>query len=220
MNGAMPNRWRGEREEARVARDRRYLLTDDSRLLAGGRGTPVKLKAHLEKVKRAFRLPEVRGDLPRSIRGLWRADLFVGAPSREQWVATTLKTNASQLEGGAGIRIGVYPEERRGDGPSFDKSTREEQAMCRAVNGRAVCAPRGYHPWRPTMTSAPARSTRVVGARKAGSPRASARSLPQPLATGGAVVDVEIASQIPHIARLENFHAACRSAGSSFVAPV
>jgi hypothetical protein len=98
------------------------LLTDDSRLLAGGRGAPVKLKAHLEKVKRAFRLPEERDDLPRSIRGLWRADLFVGAPSREQWVATTLKTNANHLEGGPGIRIGVYPEERRGDGPSFDKT--------------------------------------------------------------------------------------------------
>jgi hypothetical protein len=58
--------------------------------------------------------------LPRSIRGLWRADLFVGAPAEDRWVATTLKINPAHLEGAPGIRIGIYPERRRDESPSFD----------------------------------------------------------------------------------------------------
>lgn len=98
------------------------LLTPESRLLVGSRGNPVKLRPYLERVKRAFTLPHERDQLPRSIRGLWRADLFVGAPAMDRWVATTLKTNPSQLEGAAGIRIGIFPEQSKGEGPSFDQA--------------------------------------------------------------------------------------------------
>jgi hypothetical protein len=97
------------------------LITPESRLLVGTRNSPVRLKAHLERVRKAFYLPEERRQLPRSIRGLWRADLFVGVPAQERWVATTLKTNPSQLEGAAGIRIGIFPEQRKGEPPSFDQ---------------------------------------------------------------------------------------------------
>lgn len=98
------------------------LLTADSRLLVGARGQPVKLKRHLDNVRRAFSGPKYREQLPRSIRGLWRADLFVGAPARDHWIATTLKTNPDHLEGAAGIRVGIYPERMKGEGPSFDSS--------------------------------------------------------------------------------------------------
>ncbi len=96
------------------------LLTEESRLLTGGQGRPVKLKKHLEAVRRAFSSTKIRARLPPSIRGLWRADLFVGAPSRDHWIATTLKTNPEALESAAGIRVGIYPERVRGEGPSFD----------------------------------------------------------------------------------------------------
>lgn len=96
------------------------LLTPESRLLVSSRGRPVKLKTHLDRVKRAFSVPHERERLPRSIRGLWRADLFVGAPAEDRWVATTLKINPAHLEGAPGIRIGIYPERRRGEAPSFD----------------------------------------------------------------------------------------------------
>jgi hypothetical protein len=98
----------------------RSLLTPESRLVVSERGRPVKLKTHLARVKRAFSVPEERELLPRSIRGLWRADLFVGAPAEDRWVATTLKINPAHLEGAPGIRIGIYPERRRDEPPSFD----------------------------------------------------------------------------------------------------
>jgi hypothetical protein len=97
------------------------LLTGESLLLAGNRGKPARLTRHLENARKAFSQEKYRELLPRSIRGLWRADLFIGSPSQEYWVATTLKTNASHLEGDAGIRIGIYPEQKKNEGPALDK---------------------------------------------------------------------------------------------------
>jgi len=96
------------------------LLTEDSRILAGRIGQPPKLKRYLARLVRAFQSPEYRELLPASIRGLWRADLFVGSPEEDRWVATTLKINPGDLEGGPGIRIGIYPERRRGERPMRD----------------------------------------------------------------------------------------------------
>jgi hypothetical protein len=98
------------------------LLTDESRILVGARGKPPKLKRHLEAVRKAFAAPEVRGDLPPSIRGLWRTDLFVGVIESQQWVATTLKINSNHLQGDAGIRVGIFPEADSEQAPSFDEA--------------------------------------------------------------------------------------------------
>jgi len=98
------------------------LLTDESRLLTGVKGQPAKFKRYIDTARRAFSSTQHRELLPRSIRGLWRADQFVGSVSQQKWVATTLKTNPSQLAGAAGIRIGIFPEERRGQSPAFDES--------------------------------------------------------------------------------------------------
>ncbi|MGA9487362.1 MAG: hypothetical protein WBV25_09860, partial [Methylocella sp.] len=43
------------------------------------------------------------------IRGLWKADLFVGFSDTDRWVATSVKINPTQLEGAAGLRIGIVP---------------------------------------------------------------------------------------------------------------
>lgn len=96
------------------------LFTPESTLLVGTANRPIKLERHLARVRRAFNQPEERTALPRSIRGLWRADLFVGTPAHDRWVATTLKTHSRDLEGAAGIRIGIYPEETAGESPSLD----------------------------------------------------------------------------------------------------
>jgi hypothetical protein len=85
------------------------VLTDESRLLYGTRGQPVKLKRHLGKLAGAFRNRQTRPALPYSIRGLWKADLFVGYTDSERWVATTVKITPTQLEGAAGLRIGIVP---------------------------------------------------------------------------------------------------------------
>jgi hypothetical protein len=96
------------------------LLTEESRILVGKKGQPPRLRKHLSTVAKAFASLKHRERLPQSIRGLWKADLFVGSIGSEQWVATTLKTNRRDLQSAPGLRIGLYPEERRGEGPRKD----------------------------------------------------------------------------------------------------
>jgi hypothetical protein len=85
------------------------ILTDESRTLAGGVGQPPKLLHRLNILAAAFRRPRARLALPSSIRGLWKADLFVGSLATQQWVGTSVKINPTLLEGAAGLRIGIVP---------------------------------------------------------------------------------------------------------------
>ena len=84
-------------------------LTEESRLLAGTRGQPAKLKRHIDSIAAAFRKREAREVLPWSISGLWRADLFIGYTDADRWLATTVKINPTQLQGDRGLRIGIVP---------------------------------------------------------------------------------------------------------------
>jgi len=85
------------------------ILTDDSRLLYGTRGQPVKLKRYLNSISGAFRNRRTRPALPWSIRGLWKADLILGYSESDRWLGTTVKINPTQLEGAKGLRIGIVP---------------------------------------------------------------------------------------------------------------
>jgi hypothetical protein len=85
------------------------MLTEDSRVLAGTVGQPPKLLKHLHTIAGAFRNARTRLALPSSICGLWKADLVLGYPEREQWVGTSVKINPAQLEGAPGLRIGIVP---------------------------------------------------------------------------------------------------------------
>ncbi len=72
------------------------LLTNESVLLSGTRGRPVKLKRHIVSAAREFRRRKggvAFSFLPQSIRGLWKADLFLGKPESDKWVGTTVKIN-------------------------------------------------------------------------------------------------------------------------------
>jgi hypothetical protein len=103
----------------------RDILTDTSRTLAGGVGQPPKLLRRLNVLAAAFRRPTTRLALPSSIRGLWKADLFVGSLSSQQWVGTTVKINPAQLEGAAGLRIGIVPTRQgRNDRVRIDDARR------------------------------------------------------------------------------------------------
>lgn len=98
-------------------------LTGESSLLYGGRGRPVKLQRHLQGISTAFRKPTARVALPQSISGLWKADLFVGAPDSDKWVGTTVKINRSALEGARGLRVGIVPaRENSSDAITVDES--------------------------------------------------------------------------------------------------
>lgn len=93
------------------------ILTDNSKLLPGTQARPTFLKRHIDNIALAMRRSSVAQSLPASIRGVWKADLFLGNPHTDYWVATTLKTNRAHIEEAAGLRIAIYPEERRNEEP-------------------------------------------------------------------------------------------------------
>ena len=84
-------------------------LTEDSYLLYGSKGRPVKLRGHIDNIAMAFRRPSARPALPYSINGLWKADLFLGFTDSDRWVGTSVKINEKHLESARGLRIGVVP---------------------------------------------------------------------------------------------------------------
>ncbi len=84
-------------------------LTDNSYLLTGNVGQPIKLKKHIQGVINAFRKPSEREKLPSSINGLWKADLFVGKTEPDKWIGTTVKINPAQLESARGLRLAIIP---------------------------------------------------------------------------------------------------------------
>jgi len=98
------------------------LVTDDSRWLSGTRGQPPKLKNYMSQLAAAFRRPTTRLNLPQSIRGLWKADLFLGSAVPDHWVGTTVKYNPRQLEAAPGLRIAIVPTQSgRGDVVRLDE---------------------------------------------------------------------------------------------------
>jgi hypothetical protein len=97
------------------------LITENSRVLSGHRGQPVKLKKYLNTLAAAFRRPSTRLNLPQSIRGLWKADLFLGSTEPDHWVGTTVKINPAQLEAAHGLRVAIVPSlAGRSDGIRLD----------------------------------------------------------------------------------------------------
>lgn len=99
------------------------ILTDDSRALTGNAGQPPKLRRRLNLLAAAFKRPTTRLALPYSIQGLWKADLFVGSVNTQQWVGTSIKINPSQLEGAAGLRVGIIPTRQgKSDAVRLDES--------------------------------------------------------------------------------------------------
>lgn len=96
------------------------LLDNESRVLSGKVGQPAKLLKNWGPIKRALRSVEARNRLPASIRGLWKADLFLGSAAEGRWVGSTLKLNRADFEGAAGLRVGIYPEVKKGEGPVLD----------------------------------------------------------------------------------------------------
>jgi hypothetical protein len=98
------------------------LITENSRVLTGQPGQPVKLQKHLNALAAAFRRPGTRRNLPQSIRGLWKADLFLGSTETDQWVGTTVKINPALLESAKGLRIAIIPSlAGRSDGIRLDE---------------------------------------------------------------------------------------------------
>lgn len=99
------------------------LITEDSRVLSGGIGQPPKLLRLWNTLTRAMNLEAARNELPPSVNGLWKSDLFLGSATDQRWVGATLKTNKAQFVGSPGLRIGLYPALRSSDRPYRDNNT-------------------------------------------------------------------------------------------------
>ena len=99
------------------------LINEDSRVLSGGIGQPPKLLRLWNKLTRAMNLESARYELPPSVNGLWKSDLFLGSATDQRWVGATLKINKAQFVGSPGLRIGLYPAIRHSDRPYRDNST-------------------------------------------------------------------------------------------------
>lgn len=90
------------------------MLTSDSVLMSGTRGHPVKLKGHIRNIATSFRSDKAKLNLPQSISGIWKADLFLGSSEPDKWVATTVKINRNKLVGARGLRVGIIPAAQGG----------------------------------------------------------------------------------------------------------
>jgi hypothetical protein len=107
----------------------REVLTEDSRVLYETAGQPAKLRAYLERLVGAFKNRNTRNGLPYSIRGLWKADLFLGCADSDRWVGTTVKNNPSDLEGARGLRIGIVST-RQGRSDKVRKDELKNLVIC------------------------------------------------------------------------------------------
>jgi hypothetical protein len=105
------------------------ILTDDSSLLYGTAGRPVKLRRHLDSIVGAFKNTRTKRALPYSIAGLWKADLFVGDGATDKWVGTSVKNNAAALEAAKGLRIGIVPT-KQGRSDKVKKDDSKNLIVC------------------------------------------------------------------------------------------
>lgn len=78
-----------------------------ARLLPDGRGRPF---AFGPWVRLAAIGPEAEPELGSRIEKIWKTDLFVTDHIGERYLAATVKSQWRDLEGGAGLRLGIVPE--------------------------------------------------------------------------------------------------------------
>lgn len=105
------------------------ILTEESSLMYGTQGRPVRLKRHLNSIAAAFRKQSARQNLPQSISGVWKADLFVGGAVADKWVGTSVKINPKYLEGAKGLRVGIIPT-REGKSDAVRKDDHRNLVIC------------------------------------------------------------------------------------------
>jgi len=104
-------------------------LTPASQLMYGTRGRPAHLQRHLNAIAQAFRRPTARLNLPQSISGIWKADLFLGKPDTDKWVGTTVKINPGQLQAAKGLRVGIVPV-KQGESDAVVRDESKNLILC------------------------------------------------------------------------------------------
>ncbi len=104
-------------------------LTPQSLLMYGQRGRPAHLQRHIAAIAQAFRRPTARLNLPQSISGIWKADLFLGRSDTDKWVGTSVKINPVQLAPVKGLRVGIVPV-KQGESDQVFKDEQKNLVIC------------------------------------------------------------------------------------------
>ena len=102
-------------------------LTENSVLLNEPYGEKIKIKKYLEDMQKSFRSYNARKNLPVSITGIWKADLFIGNTDTDMWAAASVKINHLALRYTRGLAIGIV------------SSRWEQERSCQAKNGMIIC---------------------------------------------------------------------------------
>lgn len=95
----------------------------DSYLLPQGSGKPFKFGPWVSIAAKGH---QAENELNQRIKKIWKTDLFLSAEDDARHFAATVKSNFAQLEGGAGLRIGIVPESsdpRNPSGLRYDTKT-------------------------------------------------------------------------------------------------
>ena len=100
---------------------KRELITPYSQVLSGKQGRPVKLHGYMNQLAAAFHRKGTGVYLPSSIKGLWKADLFLGSTGPDNWVGASVRVNG-KLEAAPGLRIAIVPSTRTADAIRKDES--------------------------------------------------------------------------------------------------
>lgn len=88
------------------------LITEQSVSMSGKRGRPMKIQRYINQLAAAFyRESAIPANSPQSLKGLWKADLFLGALDSDRWVGTSIKSNPKDVRPVAGLRIAIIPSE-------------------------------------------------------------------------------------------------------------
>jgi hypothetical protein len=80
---------------------------NDAYLLPEGSGRPFRFGPW---VATAAQGQAAEPHLAARIKKIWKTDIFLSAVDDPRYFAATVKSSAAQLEGGAGLRIGIVPE--------------------------------------------------------------------------------------------------------------
>ena len=90
----------------------------DSYLLPQGSGKPFRFGPWVQLAAKGYTAED---ELNTRIKKIWKTDLFLSADGDVRHFAATIKSNHKQLEGGAGLRIGIVPEaEKNPAGVRYD----------------------------------------------------------------------------------------------------
>jgi hypothetical protein len=83
---------------------------EEAVLLPDGQGHPFAFDRWVAVAAKGVTAePELRA----RIKQVWKTDLFLSTEVEQRWIAATIKSNAKELKGGRGLRIGIVPESNR-----------------------------------------------------------------------------------------------------------